>query len=230
MIIIYALLAGVLPAILWLWFWLREDNLHPEPRSLIATTFLGGMLVVIVAIVAEKYAFDIIHDQTYRYIVWAAIEEISKLIAVAIIALHSKQMDEPIDAMIYCVTIALGFAALENSLFILSPLDSGDIARGIITGNMRFIGATLVHTVCSAIIGFMIGITFYKNLFLKTISLITGVILAIVLHAGFNLSIIDETVTKTLKVFSWVWIAVIILIVLFEEIKIIKNKNTNQIT
>lgn len=230
MVIIYALLAGILPAILWLWFWLREDNLHPEPRSLIATTFLGGMLVVIVAIVAEKYAFDIIHDQTYRYIVWAAIEEIAKLIAVAIIALHSRSMDEPIDAMIYCVTIALGFAALENSLFILSPLDSGDIARGIITGNMRFIGATLVHTVCSAIIGFMIGITFYKNLFLKTISLITGVILAIVLHAGFNLSIIDETVTKTLKVFSWVWVAVIILIVLFEEIKTIKNKNVNQIT
>ena len=229
MTVIYALLAGILPALLWLWFWLREDNLHPEPRTLVAVTFLGGMIVVIIAIICERYVYDVVSDQNYRYIAWAAIEEICKFLAVSIIALHSKQMDEPIDAMIYCITIALGFAALENSPFILSLLDSGNIARGIITGNMRFIGATLVHTVCSAIIGFMIGITFYKNLFLKTIAIMFGVILAIVLHAGFNLSIIDETVTNTLKVFSWVWIAVVILIVLFEEIKGISNKNVNQI-
>jgi RsiW-degrading membrane proteinase PrsW (M82 family) len=229
MTVIYALLAGILPALLWLWFWLREDNLHPEPRTLVAVTFLGGMIVVVVAIICERYVYDVVLDQNYRYIAWAAIEEICKLLAVSVIALHSRQMDEPIDAMIYCITIALGFAALENSLFILSPLDSGNIARGIITGNMRFIGATLVHTVCSAIIGFMIGVTFYKNLFIKTIAIIFGVILAIVLHAGFNLSIIDETVTNTLKVFSWVWIAVVILIILFEEIKGIRNKNVNQI-
>lgn len=226
MILLYALFAGILPALLWLWFWLREDNLHPEPRSLITASFIGGMIVVIVAAVLEKYVHDIVSDETYRYIAWAAIEEICKFVAVAIIALPSKNMDEPIDAMIYCITVALGFAALENTLFILSPLHSGDIAKGIITGNMRFIGATLVHTVCSAMIGFMIGISYYKNSFLKTISLITGVILAITLHAGFNLSIINETVTNTLKVFSWVWVAVVILIILFEEIKVVKEKVT----
>lgn len=224
MILIYALFAGVLPALLWLWFWLREDNLHPEPRSLITASFIGGMIVVIVAAVLEKYVHDIVSNETYRYIAWAGIEEICKFVAVAIIALPSKNMDEPIDAMIYCITVALGFSALENALFILSPLHSGDIAKGIITGNMRFIGATLVHTVCSAMIGFMIGISFYKNSFLKTISLITGLILAIVLHAGFNLSIINETVTNTLKVFSWVWVAVVILIILFEEIKVVKEE------
>lgn len=224
MILLYALFAGILPALLWLWFWLREDNLHPEPRSLVAASFIGGMIVVIVAAVLEKYVHDVVIDETFRYITWAAIEEICKFIAVAIIAFPSKNMDEPIDAMIYCITVALGFAALENTLFILSPLHSGDIAKGIVTGNMRFIGATLVHTVCSAMIGFMIGISFYKNTFIKTISLITGVILAIVLHAGFNLSIINETVTNTIKVFSLVWVAVVILIVLFEEIKGVNEK------
>ncbi len=224
MILLYALFAGILPALLWLWFWLREDNLHPEPRSLVTASFIGGMIVVIVAAVLEKYIHDVVIDETFRYITWAAIEEICKFIAVAIIAFPSRNMDEPIDAMIYCITVALGFAALENTLFILSPLHSGDIAKGIVTGNMRFIGATLVHTVCSAMIGFMIGISFYKNTFIKTISLITGVILAIVLHAGFNLSIINETVTNTIKVFSLVWVAVVILIVLFEEIKGVNEK------
>jgi RsiW-degrading membrane proteinase PrsW (M82 family) len=224
MIILYALLAGILPALLWLWFWLREDNLHPEPRSLVAKSFLGGMIAVVIAVFLEKYAFDILSDEVYRYIAWAAIEEIVKFLMVAIIALHSRHMDEPIDAMIYSISVALGFAALENALFILSPFDSGQIMRGIVTGNMRFIGATLVHTVCTAIIGFMIGITYYKNVFWKTLSIVAGLILAIVLHAGFNLSIIDETVTNTLKVFSWVWIAVVILIILFEEIKGVKEK------
>lgn len=228
MTIVYALLAGLLPALLWLIFWLREDNLHPEPRYLITGTFLSGMVVVVIAVFLEKYASDIIVDEKYRYIAWAAIEEITKFLAVALIALKSRYMDEPIDAMIYCITAALGFAALENALFILSPLDTGDITRSIVTGNMRFIGATLVHVVCSSVIGFMIGLSFYKNAFLKALSLIFGVILAIALHAGFNLSIINETVTNTLKVFGFVWLAVVILIILFEEVKGIRPKGAAQ--
>lgn len=227
MIFVYALLAGILPSLLWLWFWLREDNLHPEPRFLISICFVAGMISVILAIFLEKYAADVISDQTYRYIVWAAIEEICKFIVVAIVALDSKYMDEPIDAMIYCITVALGFAALENVLFIVTPFHSGDIVKGIVTGDMRFIGASLVHTVSTALIGFMIGLAYYKNVLIKSIAVIIGVILATVLHAGFNLSIIDETVTNTLKVFGWVWIAVVILIVLFEEIKGIKQNSVS---
>ncbi len=224
--IIYALLSGILPALLWLWFWLKEDNLHPEPRSLVATSFIGGMMVVVLAIFLEKYISDIVSDSTTRYILWAGIEEIVKFIAVLIIALRSRNMDEPVDAMIYCITVALGFAALENALFILSPLDTGDITRSIVTGNMRFIGASLVHVTSSAAIGFMIGLSFYKNLLIKSISLIIGIILSITLHASFNLSIINSTAMNTLKVFGWVWIAVIILIILFEEVKGIKPKST----
>lgn len=226
MTFVYALLAGMLPALLWLWFWLKEDSLHPEPKKLLLCSFLGGMLTVIVAVICEKYAFDVIQSETYRYIAWAIIEEVCKFAAVVVIALNSKYMDEPIDAMIYCITVALGFAALENTLFILSPFHAGDISKGLVTGNMRFIGATLVHTVSTALIGFMIGISFYKNTLVKTISVIAGVILASALHASFNLSIINETVTNTLKVFSWVWIAVVILLILFEEIKGIEKEKT----
>lgn len=226
MIFAYALLAGVLPALLWLWFWLREDNLHPEPRILLFISFVAGMIVVILAVFMEKYAADVITDETNKYIVWAAIEEVCKFLAMILVTVNSRYMDEPIDAMIYCITVALGFAALENTLFVLTPFHSGDIIKGIVTGDMRFIGASLVHTVSSAIIGFMIGISYYKNIFIKILSVIIGVILAVALHAGFNLSIINETVTNTLKVFGWVWIAVVILIILFEEIKGIEVKVT----
>ncbi|MDP3962523.1 MAG: PrsW family glutamic-type intramembrane protease [bacterium] len=227
--IVYALLAGILPAMLWLWFWLKEDNLHPEPRNILAITFIAGGVSVIIAIIFEKIAQDFITDSVYKYVVWAAIEEIVKFSAVAIVALRSKYMDEPIDAMIYCITVALGFSALENALFILSPLNSGQLAASIVTGNLRFIGATLVHVVSSAFIGFAVGLAFYRGAIVKSFSVIIGVIIAVALHTSFNLAIINGTATDTLKVFGWVWVATIILIILFEEVKIIRpmpTKNT----
>lgn len=225
--IAYALLSGILPALLWLWFWLKEDNLHPEPRSLLIGSFIGGMVVVIFAIFLERFVADIVSNETTRYILWASIEEMVKFLAVGIIALGTKNIDEPVDAMIYCISVALGFAALENALFIMGQLSIGEVTKGIITGNMRFVGATLVHVISSASIGLMIGLSFYKNLFVKSISIIIGVILAITLHSAFNLSIINTTGANTLKIFGWVWCSVIILLIIFEEVKAIKPKIVN---
>lgn len=225
-VITYALLAGLLPSLLWLWFWLKEDNLHPEPRGVLFISFLAGALTVIIAVIFEKLAQDVIADTSLRYIVWAAIEEIVKFGAVALIAFHANILDEPIDAMIYCITVALGFAALENAFFIFSPLQLGEFGTSIITGNLRFIGASLVHVVSSAMIGFMIGLSYYRGVISKTVAIVFGIILAVTLHASFNLAIIYGTATTTLKVFGWVWCAVVILIVLFEEVKAVHPHKT----
>ena len=223
-VLTYALLAGMLPALLWLWFWLKEDNLHPEPRSILAISFIAGCISVVIAIIFEKFAQETIADTNARYIVWAAIEEVVKFLAVALVAFHASILDEPIDAMIYCITVALGFAALENAFFLFSPLSSGELTKSIVTGNLRFIGASLVHVVSSASIGFMIGITFYRGIFVKMIAIILGIILAITLHASFNLAIIYGTAMTTLKIFGWVWCAVVILIILFEEVKTVRPR------
>ncbi len=221
---LYAVLAGIVPSLIWLWFWLHEDRQQPEPRWLLAATFFGGILAVIAAIFAEKYVADIVNDPSLRYTLWAGIEEVLKFIAVAVIALNSDYYDEPIDAMIYCVVAALGFAALENTLFIMGPLSDGEIARSIVTGNMRFIGATLVHVVSSALIGASLGYAFYRGHIAKFILLILGLSAAIALHAAFNLSIINAASADTLRAFAWIWGAVVILIVLFEEVKAVRPK------
>jgi RsiW-degrading membrane proteinase PrsW (M82 family) len=219
----YALLAGLLPSLIWLWFWIREDS-NAEPRWLIVATFLGGFLAVIAAIFAEKYIAGLAIDSSLRYTLWAGVEEIFKFIAVAVIALNTDYNDEPIDAMVYCIVVALGFAALENTLFLIQPLAGGEIAQSIVTGNMRFMGATLVHIVSSAVVGFGLGFAFYRGYIAKTIAIIVGLASAITLHAAFNLSIINGTTADTLKAFAWVWGAVVILIILFEEVKVVKPK------
>ncbi len=223
--VIYALLAGLLPSLVWLWFWLREDNLHPEPRSILASSFVAGAIAVVVAIVLEKAVQGVIVDSTWRYIAWAGIEELVKFGAVILIAFHANILDEPIDAMIYCITVALGFAALENAFFILSPLSAGELSASIVTGNLRFVGASLVHVISSAVIGFMVGVSFYRGIFAKVICIVTGVALAITLHSSFNLAIIYSSAMTTLRVFGWVWCAAVILIILFEEVKAVHPKS-----
>ena len=120
--IAYAFLAGILPSLLWLFFWLRENNLHPEPRLAIALTFLLGMISVALAVYGEEVSAAFFTNQTTQYFVWALIEEASKSIAVLLVVIFSNQIEDPIDCMIYFLTAALGFAAVENSFFLLNPL------------------------------------------------------------------------------------------------------------
>ena len=217
---IFSLLGGILPALFWLWFWLQEDKLHPEPRGRILFAFWGGMVAVPLVYPLEKYIashFGMTSNMTF--FLWAATEEIAKYAMVAITALHSKAFDEPIDALEYLITTALGFAALENTLFILNPLLDGKIFDGIVAGNMRFIGASLLHVVSSAILGYCIGREFYRSIPWKLAWRAVGLAAAIALHTIFNLFIIYKNGEKTFFVFACVWIAALGVLLLFEKIK-----------
>ena len=220
----YALVAGLLPSLVWLWFWLREDSEHGEPKWLLAASFFGGIIAVLFAIIAEKWIADNIGDVNLKYTLWAATEELFKFAAVTIIVLKSKYNDEPLKPMIYCIVVALGFAALENALFLLEPVSIGAVAQSIITGNMRFMGATLVHIVSSATIGFGLGITYYRGVIAKFIGIVLSIAAAISIHAAFNISIINTDQSDILRTFAWIWGAVVILIILFEEVKAVKPK------
>ena len=58
--IFFSLIGGILPALFWLYFWLKEDKLKPEPRSLIMLSFFGGMIAVISALFAERTVKDLV--------------------------------------------------------------------------------------------------------------------------------------------------------------------------
>ena len=219
--LVIALLGGVLPALLWLWFWLREDRKNPEPRGLIALAFLAGMIAVPLVIFPQKLA-DAFFVGTTVLILWAGIEELFK-VGVAYGFLKSRAMNEPIDAVMYMVTVALGFAALENALFMLDPITEGFLSESILTGNFRFIGATLLHTLSSATVGIMIALSFYLPISMKRMYIGTGIILAITLHAFFNFFILRSDGKEILSIFLAVWIGIIIVILIVEHIKRIRS-------
>lgn len=215
-----AIFAGFFPALAWLWFWLREDSEHPEPRRLIALAFFGGMVMVAVVIPIEEYAQTLIASQALLLIVWAAIEEICKYASARTLVLWRREDDEPIDPVIYMVTTALGFSAVENALFLYSPLAGGTFLSTIETGDLRFVGATLVHVLSSAIIGVMLGITFYdRRRWIRPFAVVVGVILATLLHGSFNFFILNAGPQQTVLVLTFVWAGVIALLACLEWVK-----------
>ncbi len=221
-----AFLAGLIPALFWLWFWLREDKARPEPKSLIASAFIAGMLVVSVVLPLQKFAMERFED-TYLVIVWVIIEEILKYSAALIVVLWNKAVDEPIDTVIYMISIALGFSALENALFIFNPLVDGEYMNSFITGNFRFLGATLLHVLASGTVGAFMAFAFYKRNVIKIFWATFGLFVAIVLHALFNFFIMDSSGETILSVFMFVWMGIIVLFLVFEKLKIIeKNHRT----
>ncbi len=218
--IVLAFLSGLVPALIWLWFWLKEDT-HPEPAKMITLSFLGGMLAVLFVLPVQQFIFRFIPDpNTLSYILWAAIEEVSKFLLVYIIALRSKTLvDEPVDDMIYLIISALGFVTLENTLFLVSPFHSGDFIGAIITGNLRFVGASLMHVISSGVVGICLSLSFYGTWLKKVIYICIGLILAITLHTIFNLFIISELEGNMFFIFGLVWAGIVVLLLLFEKVK-----------
>lgn len=214
-----SLLGGFVPAILWLMFWLREDREKPEPAGLLALTFIGGMLAVILVLPIQKFFYNNFTDNNLLIVLWAAAEEVLKFIAVFVIALRSSYADEPVDIPIYAITGALGFAALENALFLVHPVGVSDATVTLLTGNLRFLGSTLLHATATGFVGLMLGLSFFQNKFIKFTSVIVGLILAIALHSTFNFFIMENNGENFLEVFAFLWVVTIISILVFEKLR-----------
>ena len=224
-IIFYAFLGGVLPAVVWLLFWLKEDSRHPESPYLISKTFLAGMFVVVLVLPFQSIADHLFPGvSTTTLILWAALEEGFKLLAAYFIAIRTRDDDEPVDAMIYMITVALGFVALENTLFLINPLLQQDIASALVEGGMRFVGSSLLHVVSSSIIGAAFALTFYKRTRVRALWISFSFILAVLVHTIFNILIYHKNNSETLMTFGAVWVGVIILLLLFEKVKTLQHK------
>ena len=194
-----AIILGLLPGFAWLFFYLQEE-LHPEPKRVIALVFLAGIASAVAALAIELFfqcgAFHHFHNCVAGFrkstaltpllvLLFAFVEETVKFGAVYFTIRHNKAFDEPVEAMIYTAVGALGFATLEN----LGALFSGGVRLALVSGifeiaTFRFVGTTLLHTLTSSLVGYCwaLGI---RNFGSKKF-IVYGLILATILHAAFN--------------------------------------------
>src|SRR6185503_2628715 len=129
-----AFLGGIIPALLWLWFWIKQEENRPEPKLVLAGVFIMGMVAVVLVLQVQRFIQANVESPNLQLILFASAEEIIKYLAVVFILYRTNFIDEPIDWPIYLITAALGFAALENALFLLKPLSLGNDTISLMTG------------------------------------------------------------------------------------------------
>lgn len=218
-ILMFAFFAGVTPALIWLFFWLREDKKKEEPKGLITMIFILGMISVVFVIPIQKWIQSKVGGAGTELVLWAAVEELVKYLAVMLVLYKSEYIDEPLDWPIYFITVALGFAALENTLFLVEPFNLGNSIVGLLTGQLRFLGSTLLHAMATGTVGIAMGLSFYMNQTKKKIYIIVGLLIAVVLHSVFNFFIMKNNGSEFMKVFAFLWVVTIIIMLLFEKLR-----------
>jgi protease PrsW len=223
-----SLLFGFGPPLIWLLLWLQEDRDHPEPRSAILKTFMLGGAGVIIAIILEGLLQNVMQSMPLLLLSWAFIEELIKLGAV-LFALYvfNAPIDEPVDWLIYMITAALGFAAVENTFFLVEPFSDWFIIEGLMVSNLRFMGATLLHVVASATHGAALGLCFYLGKKMKHRYYLLGFASAVIVHTIFNVALINgnESMLSTIIVFAGVWLLLLPIILIFEKVKTMRRQN-----
>ena len=93
------------------------------------------------------------------------------------------------------------------------------ILETLMTGNLRFVGAMLLHVLSSAVIGVALALSFYKSRRSKRLYALYGVILASLLHGLFNFLILNTAEEYLLRTFGLVWLGLIVLLAVLEYIK-----------
>ena len=198
----FYILLGFLPSLVWLSFYLKKDK-NPEPNSMIIKIFFFGMLIAPIAIICELALLWLLNPTINPFNILSSIPQnsfLSALLAVTLIpalveeylkyavvkfkVIKKSMFDEPTDAMIYCIIAALGFASVEN-LMILFKISFPDFGQAIGIMGFRFLGATLLHVLASAIVGYWLarGLLETKK---RTKFILTGLTIAIIFHSCYN--------------------------------------------
>ncbi len=175
------MLVAVAPTAFLLWFFYHKDRYHHEPLRLIGLTFALGAVSTAPAMGAEYITLRLFHPAgpaspfLQIFIGIALVEELCKFAAIRAKALNSPHFDEPMDGIVYGVSAALGFATVENLIYVLN--------YGLGTGIVRAFLAVPGHALFGAIMGFYIG----QSKYLKKPSLLyAAIIVPTVFHGIYD--------------------------------------------
>ena len=181
------LLITILPSLLIVLFFVKSDR-FPEPTSQIIKIFMYGILLCFPAYYLNTALGDIYANTGLSeslissFLSAAPVEEILKFTVLYSLVYKMKDFNEPIDGIVYGVTVSLGFATLENIYYVYVLSDYfGTTSQGLAI--LRSFSAIPAH----AIFGATMGYFFMKYSFIqKQNNLAMCLIVPILLHGIYN--------------------------------------------
>lgn len=140
-----------------------RDKYEKEPIGLLLFSLLAGAVTVLPILVVEQFLARFSHELPQllsaawnAFVVAAFTEEFFKYAALFLLIWKRPEFNEKFDGIVYAVFISLGFAAVENILYV--------IEGGVSTGMMRAITAVPAHAIFGVTMGFYFGMAkFYVS-------------------------------------------------------------------
>src|ERR1044071_6819213 len=124
---IFVPLLSLLPCVLWLWYFSSRTRYKRPAVRVLGLTFLLGALATVPALalnlLGQQFFIDIFGSTSWSHLVVllfivGPVEEAVKLLLVYFYAYRQQEFDEALDGVIFSATAALGFAAIENVVYL----------------------------------------------------------------------------------------------------------------
>ncbi len=201
------ILATILPSILIISFFVYSDKFK-EPQGEIIKVFLYGILITIPAFFLNTVISEFFYSNTRvspglitSFLTAAPVEEGLKLLVLYHLVYKMKDFNEPIDGIVYGVTVSLGFATLENFYYVYILADHFN-TTSMYLAVVRSFSAVPAH----AVFGVFMGYFFMKYTFIKKgDNLFFAFAVPFVLHGCYNLFTTSNFfVSLALILVSWI--------------------------
>lgn len=184
------LLASLAPVVIILFYIYFRDKYEKEPLSLLIKTVVVGILVVIPVLFVERLLMAImppmgkIGVSAYQaFVVAGSTEEAFKFLVLYLLVWKSPSFNEKFDGIVYAVFVSLGFAAVENVLYVMDG--------GMQTALLRALTAVPAHALFGITMGYYLGIAHMYEELRKTY-LLRAIVIPILLHGLYDFILMVE--------------------------------------
>ena len=175
-----------------------KDVYNKEPKLNLLVSFLLGALAIVPAIILEK-SFEWVNNFTvagvalFAYLVVGFSEEFCKFLGLRYYAWTKKSFDEPLDGIVYSVMVSMGFATLENLLYVLNAVQAGKAWE---VGIQRLFLSVPAHASFAVVMGYYTGKAKFDPA-RRHILLLKGIAAATFFHGTFDFLLFLPLYTNT---------------------------------
>lgn len=183
------LVSALAPAVLLFFYIRKRDEKRPEPVKELLKAFGGGVLSAILAICLALVLGVIgLYSESYDSVLGAVRlsffgaalpEEVAKFFFFWLVVRKNRFFDERVDGIVYASCVALGFAALENIMYLIGNYDSW-----VTVGVTRAIFSVPGHFFFGVLMGYYYSLVMFKNP--STFNMCMVLVAPIVAHTLFN--------------------------------------------